>query len=456
MIRIIPSHFLKHVSWLIVLVTAFLLAGCQKEMYDYSRNDNQATSVFFNYFGKAPTVSGVINLLKLKNDSLDFVPRFVERYGMPVWDNSIYLEDSKYLLVPFRKPLEEEIEGVWLFGFLSNNKIHSFPVLKQKTDMNDRWVFDYFTCDVLKKRPKSGFLFDCPDTKGYRSITRCTYPVIIVGNVEVKQGPHCWNEWIYIDENRGSSSADIPYCDHLDFGDGGGGGGGSTPQPTETENAPKIIKDTTFVDTKADCIFEKMKMLSADFKSSIQKFDGDFPVAHLKFSLAELDSNKNAKTFAPYNYVIEIKINKLYLNNRPNLDIARTFAHEIIHAELYRKMLSLAQNGKLPGSNSSQEVQVKYIESMRDDFPGLYDYYQARNPDKTKDWEHNMMGEHYRDAIIDVLKKYDPNQTNEFYDALSWAGLKGTVSWNALKEDERSRLNNILSVFLKKGGEECK
>jgi hypothetical protein len=43
---------------------------------------------------------------------------------------------------------------------------------------------------------------------------------------------------------------------------------------------------------------------------------------------------------------------KLNLTNKldtPQLDIARTFMHEMIHAEMYRKLLALSGKMKFPG-----------------------------------------------------------------------------------------------------------
>ena len=434
-------------------------------MYDFSSNEDGKIEHFFNCSTRAPILDGVIHFLKTKNDSLDFVPRFIEKYGMPVWDNAVYLEDDcKYLLVPFKNPSKKEIEGIWTFKIENNNYIHSFPVIKQKTIERDYWTFDYFTCDVLKKKPKSGLMFeDVMKTKAGLPEYKCIRSRVEVElNGRIVYGDwktHCWNDtenFSLYGDDRNSMMSDFKLDDIRGaggyIGGNGDGGGGVFPQPAETDNSPKIIKDTTFVDSKADCIFEKMRMQSPDFKKSIQKFDGDFPVAHLKFSLAALDG-LNGEAIPPKNYVIGINIDKSSLDNRPNLDIARTFAHEVIHAEIYRKLLSLAQQGRLIDKEmDSSEKNTKYVESMRDNFPGLFDYYAVRQITSGEE----ILAAHYRSAIISILKQFDPNQPEELYEALSWGGLRGTVSWKALDEKKKSNLNAKVSNFLKKGGEECK
>jgi hypothetical protein len=71
-----------------------------------------------------------------------------------------------------------------------------------------------------------------------------------------------------------------------------------------------------------------------------------------------LSNNVNARTIPPVDFIIEIQINSNNLN-RPDLSIARTFIHETIHAEMFRKLLSLAS------SNGQIDVQMlrNYLET---------------------------------------------------------------------------------------------
>ena len=102
---------------------------------------------------------------------------------------------------------------------------------------------------------------------------------------------------------------------------------------------------------KAKCIYDKLKSSSMGFKNAIKKFEPEFPVAHLKFEAdATMSSNtKKAYTRAPENYIIDIVINGNPIKDasyqkRPNLLVAKTIIHEVIHAEMFRKLLSLANN----------------------------------------------------------------------------------------------------------------
>ncbi|WP_192348783.1 hypothetical protein [Algoriphagus sp. Y33] len=185
---------------------------------------------------------------------------------------------------------------------------------------------------------------------------------------------------------------------------------------------------------KANCVYGKLKIGSSTFKNAIQKFDGQFPVAHLKFSLDyTLASTTNAETDNSGEYHIEIKINGNTLSDRTVLGLARTLAHEIIHAEMYRKLRS-----------------VGYTVSIND-FPGIYYYYS-----QYKDWQHEQMAAHYRETIVDILREFDNSQhTDQFYDDLSWVGLQRTVSWSSLSGSDTTRIIQTVQNNRQNGNKNC-
>ncbi|MFI2741965.1 hypothetical protein ACG2LH_04435 [Zhouia sp. PK063] len=50
---------------------------------------------------------------------------------------------------------------------------------------------------------------------------------------------------------------------------------------------------------KAECVYNKLKQLSGGFRNAIQKFDGDFPVSHLMFTLGDLGDYTRGQTLPP-------------------------------------------------------------------------------------------------------------------------------------------------------------
>lgn len=166
-----------------------------------------------------------------------------------------------------------------------------------------------------------------------------------------------------------------------------------------------------------------------------------------------LHSNINAQTSSPNNYVIEIKVNPNRFN-RPDLDIARTLIHETIHAEIFRKLLSLSnRNGAIDLDRIGQMLQ-------RGDFPGLLDYYTRH----VKNVQHEQMAAHYIKVIADMLQEFDNQEhSRQFYEDISWGGLMGygkpfnhntglypnsTKAWIDLGREERLRILKVRGDFL--------
>jgi len=268
-------------------------------------------------------------------------------------------------------------------------------------------------------------------------------------------------------------------------GTGGGNGGGAGPgfnqqfptEPMEPEDfmmlgyyieglggevdwSYQVILDPEFVNN--ECLYDVYEDLgkAPTFNNYLQNFDGDMSVANLRFSVGVHPKypTANAVTFAPVNYLIKVMFNPNMLN-RPSLDVARTFIHEMIHAEIYRKLLSLADQGAIPWSK-------QFIESMRNDYPGLHDYYMRYYFNMpygipSGDPQHEVMAQHYRGIIIDVLMEYDNSYSNNIYEALSWVGLMGsgpvnqstglppnpTVAWENLSQQERLSIINVYNDF---------
>jgi len=232
------------------------------------------------------------------------------------------------------------------------------------------------------------------------------------------------------------------------------GGGGIT--------APTVVEIINQLTGKAKCIYESLRSSSSGFENAIKKFDGDFTVSHLKLTINNnLSTNVYGQTQLPVNFITEIQISNTALNSLSDLGKATVFAHEIIHAEIYRKMLSAAQIGTLTpdGSNMTAQQQVNYINSMKDNFPGLYDYYFKRYKPT---WNHEMMANHYKGIIADVIQQFDNNRLpRSTYEAVSWVGLGKlysnitTIAWDNLSLEEQNKINNLINDNFYNGPSNC-
>ena len=118
-------------------------------------------------------------------------------------------------------------------------------------------------------------------------------------------------------------------------------------------------------------------------------------------------SNTRGQTRAPDgagnspDYMITIVLNNNRssegVDYRPNLMNAKTIAHEVIHAEMYRKLLSVLDNGGNIAGVSRQDVLDKI-----GDYPGIYYYFRRH-----KNWQHQQMATHYRETIAGMLQEFD-------------------------------------------------
>ncbi len=220
----------------------------------------------------------------------------------------------------------------------------------------------------------------------------------------------------------------------------------------EIDFEDQIINELT---EKAKCIYNKMINSSDGFKQMIKKFDGEFPVSHLNLIMEDL-GNTRGETRAPNgagnspDYVITIAINSNSnihgVGYRPNLMTAKTIAHEVIHAEMFRKLLSLAKQGNLNFTGWSSQQQKDYIISIKKDFPGIYDYYRRH-----KNWQHQQMATHYRQTIAEIISDFDKNQhSNQFYLDIAWEGLikSNIYTWTSLSKQEQDKIKKVINDYI--------
>ena len=230
----------------------------------------------------------------------------------------------------------------------------------------------------------------------------------------------------------------------------------------EVDWVNEIINELT---GKAKCIYDKLQSSSTGFKNAIKQFDGEFPVSHLSFKINNtLSSGNYGITNPPSNYNITVEFSNTQLGNISDLGSAVAFAHEIIHAEIFRKMLSAAKQGDLDPDNMTQQQQVNYVNSLRNNFPGIYDYYIERYKPT---WNHNQIASHYRGTIADIIEEFDDNSlSRQIYEDIAWAGLRiinnpitnGTetsIAWDNLSIEEKTRVTSNLSNYFHNGTKNC-
>jgi len=184
--------------------------------------------------------------------------------------------------------------------------------------------------------------------------------------------------------------------------------------------------------TKLNGIYNKIKT-AANFKQYLENFEPTFSVAHLMFDLdATQNPNALAETNPPSNYWIKIIFNKNKdWDNTPKAVIADTFMHEMIHAEIYRKLMSLAS------TNGAIDVNKITADLLQHNYPGLFDYY-VRFTKGDADAQHQLMAAHYVNIMVNFLKQvYGSQYTDLEYRTIVWMGLQDTKAWSLLPEVDR-------------------
>ena len=127
---------------------------------------------------------------------------------------------------------------------------------KKNVDDQNKWTFDYFTQEALKKKPRSGIVFrKIPSTRGF--VTKCVkYWAGHADDPTPIWKERCWDT--YVTDNPNIPDPGTGGCRHcyeeayLDP-DGGGGGGGSgnytppeEPEKTPCEKLKEKLKNATF------------------------------------------------------------------------------------------------------------------------------------------------------------------------------------------------------------------
>ncbi|WP_445457310.1 hypothetical protein [Flavobacterium sp. HNIBRBA15423] len=218
---------------------------------------------------------------------------------------------------------------------------------------------------------------------------------------------------------------------------------------------------------KALCIYNKLQNLSTGFNNAINKFDGQFTIAHLEFKLdstgetlavyenGNIISYDRANTsFPDANNLITITLNNVppsninnnSVNQQPNLLVAQTIIHEIIHAEFFRQIIEAVNQGNLVGITNQNVLDA--LENSN--YNLLYEYFR-----NYKNWSHTYMAAHYRDVIARTTQEFitgiavpDTQQPEQLYLDLAWRGLMNNTVWENLSSFQKVQIENIINNYL--------
>lgn len=249
---------------------------------------------------------------------------------------------------------------------------------------------------------------------------------------------------------------------------GGGTGGGSSSGGASSTPSPIVDPHELRWNEYIENIYNKLSQRSKIFNQMQQYFEGDYPVVHLKWIYSDtLDSRVAGITIEEIdNYWLTIAINKNVLNSYPPLFIAKTMLHELIHANILLKLLSLKDSN--PPNMSKEELEQLSKELNRRNYPTLYYYY-----DKYKDnapSQHAYMSDYHVEVITNALQEFSPTSDYKTCEAIAWQGLKTMITrvfdqsnnryyykeektpgWEALGEQKQHEIDNIYKEYMRQG-----
>ncbi|MDV7696858.1 hypothetical protein N6B72_07995 [Chryseobacterium soli] len=207
---------------------------------------------------------------------------------------------------------------------------------------------------------------------------------------------------------------------------------------------PNRVKPTTKFKNhaKINGIYNKIKT-AANFNQYLKNFAPEGSVAHLIFDIGATESSQSqAETSEPKNYWMTIKFNQnIDWANTPKIVIAGTFMHELIHAEILRQLLAVANsNGSI-----NEVTLLDYAKKHKH-----VELFNAFVKYKTNDanFQHQFMAEKYVTTIVNFLKQvYGTQYTDIEYKTVAWmSSLKDTKAWNLLPQSEKDLYTNTFNT----------
>ena len=192
---------------------------------------------------------------------------------------------------------------------------------------------------------------------------------------------------------------------------GGGGGGrttgntGNNTQPTDVATTPinpdgtipdQVILDQTFIDESClKSVYDAMGK-ATKFQEYLQQFESDASIVDLKFSTD--DNFSQNPNYTDYTNAMAITNSPLTSNeiaivfntdsnttgditNKPDVFKAVAMIHELLHAEMYRKMLDAVKAAEISGNNlnwanwTSEQFYNDFLDSLENKYFGIFDYF---------------------------------------------------------------------------------
>ncbi|MBB6609427.1 hypothetical protein H7F15_00105 [Pontibacter sp. Tf4] len=253
-----------------------------------------------------------------------------------------------------------------------------------------------------------------------------------------------------------------------DYGDGNDSGYPSSDDYSDAPLEPRkvevaVIPHTTITyNPIASCIYGKLGPGNHAYDKFLVEFQEDSEYTVIFKLQDNLTDYRGYPANGTTNYTIgstsiTILINSSRLD-RPSWEVAGTFVHEMAHAYLAQKLVSIGGPGNLK----------QYAENTN--FTDLFDYYSkyvkiidnkhVYSPEENSSAQHNLMADKLITDIAIGIRDYVEANTPEIknhseitleqYKAVAWNGLRETGAYTSLSTEEQTEIGintTILQSF---------
>lgn len=294
--------------------------------------------LFFNALGADFSLQRIVCSLEQKNNSTDFISEFIETYGYPLWKDAVAFFEGECFTyaVPIKDIMpNSEINAIWFFVMndsCTNYHVYTREMAEMFTqqmgeEIEQTWMFDYFTFHTLHKEPTSGLKFEPkPMTRTTQVAMECENTVRVEGTT-IEVDVHCWSSGGSGNSNQGdvnlSGSGSVEEPRPSPSGGGGGNGGGNNGSGSSTI-APKASK-----------LFRSMLLPAPDWKILEERINkiildcmgGTLYNALIAKGKINIKFTSDASSYNP-------STNTIYLNNKKE---SNQLFHEMWHAYQFSK-----------------------------------------------------------------------------------------------------------------------
>ena len=247
-------------------------------------------------------------------------------------------------------------------------------------------------------------------------------------------------------------------------GGGGTGGGSSSGEPSSGGSGvvdPSLLESNEYINS----VYEGFERQSPTFYSYLKKFMKENSIVNLRWEYSDtLGSNVAGMLVSGMqNYWLVIQLNKNVLKKYPALFVAKTMLHELMHADVMVKLMSLKESN--PANMTREEFESLSKSLEKQDYPTLYYYYNKYIFNATS--QHAYMSDYQVDIIAEALCEFMPSAGEDVCEAIAWQGLqwmlvaeynesegdwvfykRSTPGWESLGPQKQEQINNTYKSYL--------